>query len=152
MQYNLTNALKLYRIYFTNVEYIFLLRKGIQKMKKKLSDSELKVMQILWQHDEISAKEIAQIMKEQENWSKTTTYTCINRCVDKGAVEARKEPFFYCKAIVKKEEVQLSKTNELIDKVFNGSRAMLFSTLFNHEKMTQEEINYFKELINGKED
>ena len=55
-------------------------------MEFKLFDSELKVMDILWKEGDTSAKEIAEKLNEQVGWSKTTTYTVIKKCIDKGAV------------------------------------------------------------------
>ena len=46
-------------------------------MSVKLFESELKVMDLLWKEGDLSAKEIAQRLKEQINWSKTTTYTVL---------------------------------------------------------------------------
>ncbi len=45
----------------------------------KLFDSELKIMEILWREGDISAKRIAEIAKERIGWSKTTTYTNIQK-------------------------------------------------------------------------
>ena len=42
-------------------------------MEVKLFDSELKVMEILWQDGDVSAKHIAEILSQQVGWSKTTT-------------------------------------------------------------------------------
>ena len=53
-------------------------------MEIKLFDSELKVMDILWKEGDTSAKEIAEKLNEQVGWSKTTTYTVIKKCIDKG--------------------------------------------------------------------
>lgn len=48
-------------------------------MSVKLFESELKVMDLLWKEGDLSAKEIAQRLKEQINWSKTTTYTVLKK-------------------------------------------------------------------------
>lgn len=48
-------------------------------MDMKLFDSELRVMEILWKDGDTTAKEIAKILKEQVEWSKTTTYTVIKK-------------------------------------------------------------------------
>lgn len=48
-------------------------------MSVKLFDSELKVMELLWREGELSAKQIAELLKEQIQWSKTTTYTVIKK-------------------------------------------------------------------------
>ena len=55
-------------------------------MSVKLFESELKVMDLLWKEGDLSAKEIAQRLKEQINWSKTTTYTVLKKCVEKQAI------------------------------------------------------------------
>ena len=54
-------------------------------MELKLFDSERKVMEVLWDHGDLSAKELADRLKELVGWSKTTTYTVIKKCIDKKA-------------------------------------------------------------------
>ena len=61
----------------------------------KLYDSELKVMEILWKEGELTAGQIAKILKEEIGWNRNTTYTVIKKCIEKGAVE-RFEPKFRC--------------------------------------------------------
>ncbi|MGG3278480.1 BlaI/MecI/CopY family transcriptional regulator, partial [Paenibacillus macerans] len=56
-------------------------------MQIKLFDSELKIMDVLWKNGDTTAKQIAETLKEQVGWNKTTTYTLIKRCIDKGAIE-----------------------------------------------------------------
>ena len=60
-------------------------------MEIKLFDSELKVMDILWKEGDTSAKDTAEILNRQVGWSKTTTYTVIKKCINKGAT-GRSEP------------------------------------------------------------
>ena len=55
-------------------------------MELKLFDSERKVMEVLWDHGDLSAKELADRLKELVGWSKTTTYTVIKKCIDKKAL------------------------------------------------------------------
>ena len=69
-------------------------------MSVKLFESELKVMDLLWKEGDLSAKEIAQRLKEQINWSKTTTYTVLKKCVEKQAI-LRTEPGVYVHALDK---------------------------------------------------
>ena len=68
-------------------------------MELKLFDSERKVMEVLWDHGDLSAKELADRLKELVGWSKTTTYTVIKKCIDKKAV-SRSEPGFVCHPLV----------------------------------------------------
>ena len=70
----------------------------------KLFDSELRVMEVLWQEGPIPARQVAEILGGKIGWNKNTTYTVIKKCVDKGAV-AREEPDFICRPLVAREEV-----------------------------------------------
>ncbi|MDR2771725.1 MAG: BlaI/MecI/CopY family transcriptional regulator, partial [Clostridiales Family XIII bacterium] len=55
-------------------------------MNVKLFDSELKVMDVLWQEGDLTAKGIAKILAGRIGWNKNTTYTVIKKCIDKGAI------------------------------------------------------------------
>lgn len=115
-------------------------------MEKKLYDSELKIMEILWQQGETSAKEIAAKLYRQIGWSKTTTYTVIKKCITKGAIE-RKEPNFICRALISKEEAQQYETQELIDKMYDGCSDKLIASLIGGKTMSKAEILRLKEQI-----
>lgn len=91
----------------------------------KLFDSELKVMDVLWTNGDMPARQIAAILTESIGWNVNTTYTLIKRCIAKNAIE-RIEPGFLCHALVSKQQVQEEETQELIDKVFDGSADKLF--------------------------
>ena len=117
-------------------------------MIMKLFDSELKVMEILWQNGSISAKQIAEITKEQIGWSKTTTYTVIKKCIDKGAVE-RQDPNFICRALVTKEQAQQYETNELINKMYDGAADKLIASLIDNKSLKPEEIERLRQLVNN---
>ena len=89
-------------------------------MDIKLFDSELKVMSVLWNEGDTTAKHISDVLKEETGWNMNTTYTLIKRCIKKGAI-SRSEPNFMCHALVPKEAVQEAETNELINKVYDLS-------------------------------
>jgi len=112
----------------------------------KLFDSELMILNILWEKGATTAKEIAQTLAKQIGWSKTTTYTVIKKCIDKGAV-GREEPGFVCHALVTKEQAQETETTMLINKMFGGMPDQLVASVLGHEKLSQEEIQRLKDLI-----
>lgn len=115
-------------------------------MDKKLFDSELKVMNVLWKEGDTTAKHISDILKEEVGWNMNTTYTIIKRCMKKGAIE-RKEPNFMCHALVSKEEIQEQQTDELINKVFDGSTNQLFASLIGRKKLSTKQIEAMKKIV-----
>lgn len=116
---------------------------------KNLFDSELKVMEIIWEKEPVSAKEISLIAAENIGWNKNTTYTVIKKLEAKGFIK-REEPGFICTSVYKREEIQRSEANSLVDKLFGGSKKALFSALIVDEKLSREEIAELKELIEKK--
>lgn len=115
-------------------------------MSVKLFDSELKIMNVLWQEGDCTAKHISDVLKEETGWNMNTTYTLIKRCIQKGAIE-RSEPNFMCRALIPKEEVQEAETNELIDKIYDGSADKLFAALLGRKKLSKEQIQKLKDIV-----
>ena len=116
-------------------------------MDIKLFDSELKVMDTIWQEGDVTAKHIADVLNAEVGWNKNTTYTLIKRCINKGAIE-RKEPNFICHALIPKEEERETETDELIDKVYDGSIDKLFAALLGRKKLSKLQIENLKDIIN----
>ena len=115
-------------------------------MAIKLFDSELKVMDILWRNGDQTAKQIADLLREETGWNVNTTYTVIKKCVAKGAIQ-RTEPNFLCHPLLPKTEVQKAETDELIGKLFDGSADKLFSALLGRKKLTAEQLTALKEIV-----
>lgn len=115
-------------------------------MSVKLFDSELKVMDVLWRGGDKTAKEISGILNAEIGWNVNTTYTVIKKCVAKGAIE-RREPGFLCHALIAKEAVQRSETDELIGKLFDGSADKLFAALLGRKKLTAEQLGRLKQIV-----
>lgn len=119
-------------------------------MKIKLFDAELKIMDVLWKNGDTTAKRIAEILKEQVGWSKTTTYTLIKRCIDKGAIE-RIEPNFVCHPLVTVEQARELETTELIDKMYDGAADQLVASILGWKSLSSEEIKRLKKLVSNLE-
>ena len=116
----------------------------------KLFDSELKVMYVLWREGDLPAKAIAKTLTEEIGWNVNTTYTLIKRCIAKEAIE-RSEPGFMCHALVSKEQVQQEETQELIDKVFDGSADKLFASLLGGRRISREQLERLRSMIDEME-
>lgn len=115
-------------------------------MDNKLFDSELKVMDVLWREGDSTAKHISDVLKTEVGWNMNTTYTLIKRCMKKGAI-ARSEPNFMCHALIPKEEVQEAETDELINKIYDGSVDKLFAALLGRKKFSAEQIERLKAIV-----
>ena len=115
-------------------------------MKIKIFDSELKVMEVLWEKGGTTAGHIVKILRDQTGWNPNTTYTVIKKLIEKNAIE-RCEPGFNCRALVAKEEIQQYEAEELLGKLFNNSAEVFLSAFLNGKQLSGEEINRLKQLV-----
>jgi predicted transcriptional regulator len=115
-------------------------------MEIKVFDSELKVMEVLWKKGDLTAGQLASILKEQTGWNRNTTYTVIKKLIDKGAVE-RCGSNFTCKAAITQDQVRRSEATELIGKLFDGSAEVFLSAFLSGRNLSQEEIGRLKQLV-----
>ena len=115
-------------------------------MDVKLFDSELKVMDVLWQRGDTPAKEIAKVLTAELGWNVNTTYTLIKRCISKGAIQ-RSEPGFLCNALIPKSAVQEAETDELINKVYDGSADKLFAALLGRKQLSPQQIEKLRQIV-----
>lgn len=113
----------------------------------RLFDSEIKLMEIVWQNEPVSAKAISLIAGNSIGWNKNTTYTVIKKAIEKGYIK-REDPGFICTSIIKKKDAQKNEVKGLVDKLFNGSGKALFSALLEDDVLSESEIAELRELIN----
>jgi BlaI family penicillinase repressor len=116
----------------------------MQTKNLSISESEWKVMKVLWEKPDLTLREIAASL-EDTDWSYTTIRTLVTRLLEKGAVAADKSSgnFKYYPA-VSESECKYKEVNRFLSRVFDGSVSMLVSTLTKDSNLTEEEQ---KELL-----
>ncbi|MHC1724347.1 MAG: BlaI/MecI/CopY family transcriptional regulator [Aminipila sp.] len=113
-----------------------------------ISDSEWKIMKVLWEAPNITLKEIATRVAEC-GWSYTTVRTLVNRLADKGAINADKSVAnnFKYYPIATEEACKIKEVKSFLEKVFNGSAGMLISALTKDSNLTEEEQKELRSII-----
>lgn len=121
----------------------------MKEKKEKLNNSQIKVMQLLWETGATTAKNLCLMAAERYEWNKNTTYTIIKSLVENGAID-RSEPDFLCTPVLSLEEVRRTETRGLVDKFFHGSASAFFSAFLENESISEEELAALKKIINEK--
>ena len=109
-------------------------------------DSELKVMEIIWESEPVSAKQISLIAADKIGWNKNTTYTVIKKLEAKGFIK-REDPGFICTSVISRDEIQKSEVQTLVEKLFGGSKKALFSALLDDEELSCDDISELRRMI-----
>ena len=110
----------------------------------KVHEGEYRFCLILWENEPIQSAKLAKLCNERLGWSRTTTYTIIRRLTDRGIVRSENA---IVSSVVKKEEVQLSEMNELMEKTFEGSLPAFIAAFARRQKLSEEDVEALRRLI-----
>lgn len=117
----------------------------------KISEGERKVLSVVWDEEGITAAQIADCLGGKNGWSKTTTYTMISVCIEKGLLR-REDPKYHCYSLISREEASLQDAEELIDSRFGGSADLLVAALVGRKRLTKEQIEKLYKLAQSVDD
>ena len=115
----------------------------------KIFDSELLLMEYLWEHGPCIAADLAEEFLKRYNWKKSTTYIVLKRLEGKGAI-SRSYPKYLVTAIVPRQQVQLAETNTLVNRMFGGSFASLFANFLNSDQLSDQALDELQAMIEEK--
>ena len=110
----------------------------------RLSESEYRLMEIVWENGQIEASVLAGICLERFDWKKSTVYTMLKRMGDKGALLFEKR---MVKPLIEKEQIDRSESEALLNKSFGGSLPNFMAAFLQGRKLTEEEANRLLEMI-----
>ena len=118
-------------------------------MEKQLSisESEWRVMKIIWNDCPQTLPEILDRLKET-GWSKTTIQTYLARLVKKGALSTKRQGkgYLYYPA-VSESDCQLAESRSFLSRVYDGSLSRMVMGFVKSGELSQEELNELKSLI-----
>lgn len=112
--------------------------------KIKIFDAEYRFMNIIWQYSPLSSTDLVKLANEELGWKKSTTYTVIRRLCERGAI--KNENATVC-ALIEREQVMYAETEEHIDKVYDGSLKLFFTTFLQKEKLSRDEVEELKKIV-----
>ncbi|WP_322987031.1 BlaI/MecI/CopY family transcriptional regulator [Clostridium felsineum] len=118
---------------------------------KNISDSEWKVMKVIWSKPPMLASEIIERLSEETDWNPKTIHTLIRRLVTKGVLKAEKEKNYYSYyPLVSEEECVQAETKTFLEKCFEGSFNVMISNFIKGDKLSDKEIDELEKLLESK--
>lgn len=116
----------------------------------KPTESELEILQILWQKGQATVREVHEILEKNKDAGYTTTLKLMQIMHEKGLVgrDTSSKTHIY-KALINQEKTQQQLVNKMIDNVFNGSAARLVMQALGNNSASEEEINEIKKYLDN---
>ena len=110
----------------------------------KVFESEYRFCLIFWEHEPVSRAELAKLCRQQLGWSRTTTYTVIQRLSERGVVKLEDG---LISSIVSKDEVQSAELDALVEKTFEGSLPAFVAAFARKTHLSQAEFDQLNAMI-----
>ena len=110
----------------------------------KISDAEYRFMCIVWENEPVCSPTLVDLCLNEFGWKKSTTYTVIKRLAERGALKSENT---IITSLVTKFQVQKNESEEILEKTFNNSLPSFITAFLHDKKLTEEEAEQIKKMI-----
>ena len=110
----------------------------------KIHESEYRFCLIMWEHEPVTAVELAKLCQARLGWKRTTTYTVIKRLGERGVLKNENGTVT---SLISKEAAQASEIGELVEKKFEGSLPAFVAAFTKHQDLSEKELDEVQRMI-----
>ena len=109
---------------------------------KRLSETEFKIMKILWEHPEpVTSSQILEETRGELDWKLASLMTALSRMADKGYVHCdRSTRTNYYRAVISREDYRIQESDSFLAKLYDRSATKFIASLCRRERMSGEEM------------
>ncbi len=110
----------------------------------KLFDAEYRLLSIIWKNEPVNSTALSKLCLEKLGWKKSTVFNMIRKLAERGFV---KNENAVVTALVRREQVAKYESETVIEKNFGGSLPAFISAFLDGKKITAEEAEELKKMI-----
>lgn len=115
-------------------------------MELRLCESDFRFMCVVWENEPVSSHDLVLKCNEQLGWKKSTTYTVLKKMSEKGFA---KNEGSVITSLVAKNDVQKYESNRVVNTSFDGSLPSFLASFFGGKKISENEAQELKRLIDN---
>lgn len=112
----------------------------------KLAEGELRFAELIWEKEPIISPELVKLCEKKFNWKKSTTYTVLKKLCDRGIFQNEKA---VVTSLISKEEFYSHKSRSFVEESFGGSIPRFLTAFMGGKKLTAEQAEEIKDLIDS---
>lgn len=113
-----------------------------------ITESEQKILCLLWEEGELSTMQITDKLSNETGWSKQAVISFLKRMEAKRLVTyVEKGRAKYYTPLVKKDEFVREERTFFLQKFYHGKLGLMVSTMVEENTLSQSDINDLRELL-----
>lgn len=107
---------------------------------------EARFADMIWNHEPMASKDLIQMAEQELNWKSTTSYTVLKRLCKRGLFQLKEKTVT---SLMSREEFYGRKSEEFIQETFDGSLPAFIAAFGSRKKLSEQEVEELKTLIDG---
>lgn len=115
-------------------------------MELKLCESDFRFMCVIWDNEPVASGRLVTLCNRDLGWKKSTTYTMLKKLCEKGFAKNENS---VVTSLIPKEEVQAFASEHIVESSFGGSLPSFLTSFFGGKKISEEEANELKKIIDN---
>jgi BlaI family penicillinase repressor len=121
------------------------------KKEANISESEWAILKVVWEQQPCAAPGVQEALKGKKDWTYGTVKTLMDRMVKKGLLATEKIRNLYLyRARISIMEARSRELLKTIRRAFDGAFSPAMQFLVESDKLSDEEIDTLKQLLNNK--
>ena len=105
---------------------------------------ESRFADMIWSHEPLASRDLIRMAEEELNWKSTTSYTVLKRLCKRGIFQLQDK---VVTSLISREEFYGMRSEEFIEETFDGSLPAFIAAFGTRKKLSDEEVDELKKLI-----
>lgn len=110
----------------------------------KITYTEKKVMDFIWEKEPVKSKHIVEYCKNHFDWKNTTTFTFLKRLENKGIIVNNSS---IVSSLISKNDIEQDVSREFVQDAFNDSLPSFLAAFLNGKRLSDKDYKEIKKLI-----
>ena len=116
-----------------------------------ITDAEWRIMQHLWERSPQTAADLTAMLADDANWSSSTVKTLLGRLVKKGVLKTKADgKRFLYRPAVRRDRCVRTESHTFLDRVFGGNAGPAAAHFIKHHRLTSEQLDELRKLLDDK--
>ena len=112
----------------------------------KLGEIESRFAEIICENEPLTSRKLAEMAEAELDWKRPTSYTILRRLCERGLFQNNNGTVT---SLIKKDEFHAMQSEKFVEDTFNGSLPAFLVAFGKRKKISDEEVEKLKKIIDS---
>ena len=107
---------------------------------------ESRFADIIWSHEPIPSGQLVKLAEQELSWKPTTSYTVLKRLCNRGIFQNQKGTVT---SLISRQDFYAMQSEQFVEETFDGSLPAFLAAFGTRKRLSQEEVEELKRIIDS---